>query len=231
MKTITLAAPGKNALSVDLMRRTLASVRDAGDAPILLTGEGNAFSAGLNLKEVVSLDEDGMRAFLGVLEELVAALYEHPGPTLAWVNGHAIAGGCVLALTCDLRVMTTDEGARIGLNETAIGLEFPPRTFAMTRRRVPVASHERVLLDAQLHDPKAALGLGLVDFLGTEADAKAHLERLAAHPRAAYAATKRAIRGTLEVSPEDMRDFETKTVPKWVAPELKTRLAGLLVKK
>ena len=126
MKTIKLEGPGKNSLSTELMTRTLASVREAGDAPLFVTGEGDVFSAGLNLKEIVSLDDAGLRRFLEVLEQLVQALYEHPGPTVAWVNGHAIAGGCVMTLCCDVRVMTTRAGVRIGLNEVALGLRDPP---------------------------------------------------------------------------------------------------------
>lgn len=91
MKTIRLEGPGKNSLSSGLMERTLAAVREAGDAPIFLTGGGDTFCAGLDLKEVASHDEPGMVSFLGLLEDLVQALYEHPGPTVAFVNGHAIA--------------------------------------------------------------------------------------------------------------------------------------------
>ena len=64
---LTLQAPGKNALGTPLMKRLLAELRDAGQRPVLLTGAGDAFSAGLNLKEVVSLDETSMRAFLAVV--------------------------------------------------------------------------------------------------------------------------------------------------------------------
>src|SRR5687767_10403569 len=118
------------------MGRTLEAARGAKGEPIFLTGEGDAFSAGLNLKEVTSLDAAGLARFLGVLEELVKALYEHPAPVVAWVNGHAIAGGCVMALCADVRVMTARPGARIGLNEVALGLRFPPLTLAMVRARL-----------------------------------------------------------------------------------------------
>ena len=84
MKTILLAGPGKNSMSTELMRRTLDAVREAGDAPLFLTGEGDAFCAGLNLKEVAAADVDELGRFLGLLEDLVQALYEHPGPTVAW---------------------------------------------------------------------------------------------------------------------------------------------------
>ena len=231
MKTIRLDGPGKNSLSTELMQRTLSAVREAGDAPIFLTGEGDAFCAGLNLKEIAASDEPALAKFLGVLEDMVQALYEHPGPTVAWVNGHAIAGGCVLTLCCDIRVMTAREGARIGLNEVALGLRFPPRTFKMCESRVPGPSLARVLLEAALYSANEARELGLIDVVGEEADARARLEKLAAHPRDAYAAAKRALRGTLAVPEADQRRFINDVVPKWAAPELKARLRAVLDKK
>jgi len=231
MKTLLLSGPGKNAMSTEMMQRVLASVREAGDAPLFVTGEGDAFSAGLNLKEVASLDVAGLTTFLGVLEELVTALYEHPGPTVAWVNGHAIAGGCVLTLCCDVRVMTAREGVRIGLNEVALGLQFPPRTFKMTTNRVPGPSLARVLLESALYGASEAKELGLVDVIGTEEDARARLAALAAHPRGAFAAAKKALRGTLEVPEEAQRAFIRDVVPTWAAPELKERLRAVLEKK
>lgn len=231
MKTLLLSGPGKNAMSTELMQRTLAAVREAGDAPLFVTGEGDAFSAGLNLKEVASLDEAGLAKFLGVLEELVTALYEHPGPTVAFVNGHAIAGGCVLTLCCDVRVMTPREGVRIGLNEVALGLRFPPRTFKMTQNRVPGPSLSRVLLESTLYNAREAKELGLVDVIGEEGEARGRFEALAAHPRAAYAAAKQMLRGTLDVPEEVQQAFVRDVVPTWAAPELKARLRAVLEKK
>ncbi|HSO35417.1 MAG TPA: enoyl-CoA hydratase/isomerase family protein [Labilithrix sp.] len=230
MKTIRLEGPGKNSLSTELMERTLSSVREAGDAPILLTGAGDAFCAGLNLKEVISLDEAGLGRFLGVLEDLVQALYEHPGPTVAFVNGHAIAGGCVMTLCCDVRVMTAREGTRIGLNEVALGLRFPPKTFRMCANRVPGPALARVLLEAALYTAPEARDLGLIDVIGDEDEARARLEKLAAHPRDAYAAAKRVLRAPLTVPEAEQRRFVTDVIPKWAAPELKERLRAVLKK-
>jgi enoyl-CoA hydratase len=228
MMTLCLSGPGKNALSSELMRRVLAEIRAAGDAPLLVRGEGDAFSAGLDLKEIVSLDATGLATFLGTLEEMVEALYDHPGPTVAWVNGHAVAGGCVLALCCDFRVMTARPGPRIGLNEVALGLRFPPRTFAMTRARLAGPTLERILLEASLYDARAAAELGLVHALGEEDEARRVLDRLASHPRDAYAVAKRALRPRLEVAPDDERLFREETVPEWASDRTKAALSAVL---
>lgn len=231
MKTILLAGPGKNSLSTELMRRTLDAVREAGDAPLFLTGEGDAFCAGLDLKEVAAADVTELGRFLGVIEDLVQALYEHPGPTVVWVNGHAIAGGCLLALCCDVRVMTAREGVRIGLNEVALGLRFTPRILKMCKSRVPGPSLARVLLESSLYGAEEARALGLVDVVAEESEAKKRLEALAAHPRDSYAAAKHAMRGTLTVPEAEQRRFVSEVVPTWAAPELKARLRAVLDKK
>jgi enoyl-CoA hydratase len=231
MHELTISGPGKNALGTKVMEALLARLRASGDEPLLVTGAGDAFSAGLDLKEVAALDPPGMGRFLLLLDDLIDALYQHPGPTVACVNGHAIAGGCVLVLCCDHRVAADDPAIRIGLNEVALGLEFPPKILALARRRVPRRWLERVLLDADLHPPRTACELGLVD--GVSADpmrvARERLERLAAHPRAVYAATKRSLRaGALDLSAEARRWFREGVVPAWCAPATKERVRARL---
>jgi enoyl-CoA hydratase/carnithine racemase len=122
MREITIVGPGKNALSSALMQHLTEQLRAANGEAIVLTGSGDAYSAGLDLKEVASLDGLGMSLFLARLEALMEALYLYPGPSVAYVNGHAIAGGCLLALFCDYRVAAPNPKTKIGLNEVALGL-------------------------------------------------------------------------------------------------------------
>ncbi len=228
---IVLSGPGRNALGSALMQRLLADVRAAGERPILLTGADGAFSAGLDLKEVAALDRPGMERFLGLLDDVIDALFLHPGPTVACVNGHAIAGGCMLALCCDLRVATEDPAVRIGLNEVPLGLEFPPKLLALARRRVPPHSLERVILEGALHDPRTALELGLVDEVTHDAHAvaRARLERLASSPPAVYAVTKRTLRaGALDLNDDQRRYFRDVVVPAWCSDEVKARARAAL---
>jgi len=228
---LTMSGPGKNALGTALMRRMIDEIHRAGGRPLLLAGAGDAFSAGLDLKEVAGLDRPGMERYLGLLDDLVDALYGYPGPTVACVNGHAIAGGCILVLCCDLRVAADDPRLRIGLNEVPLGLEFPPKLLRLVRRRVSQRSLEEVVLDGALHAGPAALRLGLVDEVAADAPAvaRAHLARLAAHPAAAYAATKHALRdGTLDLSAEERRHLREQVVPAWCAPEVKERIVEAL---
>src|SRR5512137_1852473 len=192
MRRIVLSAPGKNALSIAALEGLRIDVEACDGEPFALTGAGDVFCAGLNLKELASLDGTGMRRLLLALDGAVEALFHHPAPTVALVNGHAIAGGAVLAMCCDVVVVRDDPRIRMGLNETAIGLPFPPKVTALARHRLPRPALERVLLGGALHPPADARALGLADEVAADAEAVAGaaLARLAAHPRAAYALNK-----------------------------------------
>ncbi len=231
---LVIRAPARNALSRELMERLLDALREAGGRPLLLRGADGVFSAGLNLHEVTALDEAGMAAFLRLLDTLIGALYDYPGPTVACIDGHAIAGGCVLALCCDWRVAADQPQLRLGLNEVALGLEFPPAILALVRDRVPRRHIERVVLEAGLYDPLTACALGLVDEVAADAPtaARAALARLAASPAETYVATKRALHaGVRALSAAQQRDFAERIVPAWCAPATKARLRAALARR
>jgi enoyl-CoA hydratase/carnithine racemase len=228
MNRIVLSAPGKNALSIAVLEGIRRDVEATRGEPFLLTGAGDAFCAGLNLKELATLDAAGMLRLLAALDGAVEALFHHPAPTVAWVNGHAIAGGCVLAMCCDLAVASADPRIRIGLNETALGLPFPPRVTALARHRLRPGALERVLLGAGIHAPREALELGLVDRLADDVGAaEQELARLAAHPRTAYALNKRQLRAGKLTDDDTERTF-TEILPVWSSDETRNRAAAAL---
>jgi enoyl-CoA hydratase len=231
---IVMSGPGKNALGAAMMRFLVDQLREADGRPVLLTGSGDAFSAGLNLKEVASLDGEAMLDFLRLLERCMTALYLYPGPTVALVNGHAIAGGAVLTLCCDVRVATSSPRARIGLNEVALGVRFPPRIMAILRRRLPPQHLEEVILGAGLFAPDAALRLGLIDAVADDAEAlaRARLAALAAHPAEAYAASKLDLHGTeagLCDEAEEER-FLRACLPAWTSTALRETIRSILAR-
>lgn len=231
MHVIRMQHPAKNALGNDLMGWLEAELRAAGDQPILLTGTGDAFSAGLNLREVASLARDQMERFLRRMDALSARLFDHPAPTVALVNGHAIAGGCVLMMCCDLRLATPGP-KKIGVNEVAIGASFPPAIFRILMHRLAPEVRERVMLGAGLFDVEQALALGLVDEIGDETTAMKRLQTLASHPRATYAVTKGAMRhGLTAPNPADERRFLEHSLPIWISDGMKERVLAVLSRK
>ena len=233
MREIVLEGPGKNAMSTALMTGLRASLRAAGDDAVLLTGAGGVLSAGLDLKEIAGLDPKGIEAYLALLEALVFDLYTYPGPTVVAAPGHAIAGGCVLTIACDHRVLTRAGGTRVGLNEVALGLRFPPRVLRLARDRVPRRHHEEVLLGAGLFAPERALAVGLVDELADDplAVARERGAALEALPRDAYVAAKARLRaGVLDLSPDVVADFVRTDLPSWTSDALKVRVRAVLAR-
>jgi enoyl-CoA hydratase len=230
---LVLDGPGKNALGTAMMKSILARLDEAAGDPVRFSGAGDALSAGLDLKEIASLDPAAMTRFVELVDDVMARIFDYPGPTVACVNGHAIAGGCVVTLCCDLRVMTTDDRARIGLNEVALGLVFPPKIFRIAQSRVPPRSVHEVLLRGALHGPNDAVRLGLVDELAEDprATSEARIRELAALPRAAYAATKRALRdGVTTFSEGEYAAALESALPAWTGDDIKQRVLARLKK-
>ena len=233
MIELVLAGPGRNALGTPVMERALQDLYAAKGEPLLVRGEGTCFSAGLNLKEIATLDADQMERFLALLDTLVVGLLEHAGPVVACINGHAIAGGCVIALACDLRVCTSAPATRVGLNEVALGLTFPPRILKLARARLAPSHATRVLLEAGLYAPHEALRLGLVHEVSdhVEQDARKLLEQLARNSREAYAATKRELNEpVLSLNPQEIAAFTERVLPRWTSAELKAKMLNALAK-
>jgi enoyl-CoA hydratase len=226
---LVLDGPGKNALGSAMMESILVRLDAAAGAPVMFSGTGDAFSAGLNLKEIATLDAAGMARFVELVERLMVRIFDYPGPTVACVNGHAIAGGCVITLCCDHRVMTLNAQARMGLNEVALGLAFPPKIFRIVTHRVPPRSIHEVVLAGGLHAPTEALRLGLIDQIGERNVAEARVRELAALPPTAYATAKRMLHaGVTTIADADYAAALESTLPAWTSTELKQRVLAHL---
>ncbi|MDQ3033013.1 MAG: enoyl-CoA hydratase/isomerase family protein [Myxococcota bacterium] len=220
MHEITLRGRGPNTMSLAMLDAFERDIDAAGDAPILITGEGDAFSAGLDLDDLAKADADAVARLLATMERVVRKLFLHPAPTLALVNGHAVAGGCLIVQCCDLRVGTNDPRVRIGMTGVAIGLTYPPFVTAVFRARVPPPHVETALLGAERHSPEHSLRIGLLDEIAPSGHlretALTRLEVRTKLPRHAYAATKRALREpAFATSATEHERFERDVVPAW----------------
>jgi len=188
-----------NAMSQALLDGLIAAIDEveAGDAhAVVIAGTGKAFSAGLSLPELIDLERDAMRAFMDHLKVAMQRILTFPRPVVAAVNGHAIAGGCVLATQCDVRLMADGPG-RIGLNEVQLGVGLPAAVLEPLRARLPATSLTAVALEGKLFAPAEALRIGLVDaVVPPELLLDRAIDRaaaLAVAPRPAYAQVKAAL--------------------------------------
>lgn len=149
-----------NALDLELLRAVIESVVAATPGqPIVLTGANRAFSAGVDLRRLVDESADYVTEFLGALSDCFLAIFDHPGPVVAAVNGAAIAGGCVIAAACDRRIIARGP---IGLAELTVGVPFPTAGLEIVRG-VLGSQTTNLVLSARNLEPNEALAIGLVD--------------------------------------------------------------------
>ncbi len=189
-----------NAMSVESLESlhaALQAVPSHGARAVVLTGDGRAFSAGLALPTLLAHDRDTMRGFIGRFGAIMRAVFTCPVPVVAAIDGHAIAGGCVLALQADWRVMAAGS-ARIGLNETQLGIGLPTSVIEPLKLAIPPASYVPVALEGRLVPPDAALALGLVHEVVLPETLLQHAldkaRTLGAIPPRAFAQVKAALR-------------------------------------
>lgn len=131
---------------------------------LLIRGRDQFFSAGLDLMELYAYDEEETRSFWEQFLRLIARLTAFKKPMVAAINGHSPAGGCVLALACDARVMA-DGKFIIGLNEVPVGIIVPDSIFQLYAFWLGQADAARSLLEGKLFSPEEALKIGLIDEL------------------------------------------------------------------
>lgn len=137
---------------------------DANIGGVLITGKENFFSAGLDLIELYEYNEDEAKSFWHLFLGFVAKVTAFSKPMVAAINGHSPAGGCVMALACDARVMA--EGKYIiGLNEVPVGIIVPNAIFNLYSFWLGKANATRSLLEGKLFRPEEALAIGLIDEL------------------------------------------------------------------
>lgn len=167
------------------------------DAAVVLTGRAGMFSAGLNMKTMATLDESGMADLLVHFGRTMLRVWLEPRPVVAAVSGHAIAGGTILAMTCD-HAVAADGDFRWGLTETTIGFPLPAWIIAIARGTVAAHHLDDLLLPGRMVGPAEAVDVGFADAVAapdTVLDAAlARAHQLAALPRATYAETKRRLR-------------------------------------
>lgn len=239
---LRLARPPVHALDPALVARLREAVRDAqreGARGLLLAGSPGMFSAGLDVPALLQLDRAGMRAFWTDFFALCADLARAPIPIVAAITGHSPAGGAVLSIMCDYRVMARSPDPqkpfRIGLNEVQVGLTVPDCIQAALRRLLGPWRAERLMVAGLMLESEQARAIGLVDEL---ADVEAVVPRarewlagLLALPPHAMTETRRIARADLAAIFDDPTRFRVdEFVDGWFATETQTVLQALVAR-
>lgn len=226
--TILRMAHGKaSALDLEFLRALIATFgeeerRDSG--AVVLTGTGSIFSAGVDLFRIVDGGKKYVADFLAALDEAFLSVFEFEKPLVAAINGHAIAGGAILAFACDRRVLARGK-ATIGVPELKVGVPFPEVPLEIVRHVLAPPTFQEAVYTGRIYGVDDALAHGLADEL---CEGEALLERactiaaeLARIPSVSYGLTKRYAQAhTLAVLENHAARSRAQMVEAWTSPEV-----------
>jgi enoyl-CoA hydratase/carnithine racemase len=219
-----------NVLDLEMLEAIADTMRRLADGPgVVVTGSGTVFSAGVDLGRIVEGGPEYVERFLHALHDALIAVFDHPRPVVAAVNGHALAGGCVLAAGCDVRLMS---GGTIGLTELLVGVPFPTAVLEIVRSAVgPAAS--ALALTAPVMTPDEACRIGLVDAVVDPVDlldeAVDRAGRLARFPAGAYAMTKEQVHRPARRRIDEWWPVDApRVIETWQSPQTQAAIAGYL---
>ena len=216
-----------SALDLELLAdlgEQFAGLRRESVRTVVLTGTGSSFSAGVDLFRVLQGRKEYLKEFLPALESMLREVFQFPRPVVAAVNGHAIAGGCVMVCACDYRIMAEGNG-RIGVTELLVGVPFPALLLEIVRACVAPQHFQSLVYTGRTCLPAEALTVGLVDELtGPETlmDRAFEVgERLAKISPHAFELTKFQVRRDAidRAASYSSKDHAADVAETWAAPE------------
>jgi enoyl-CoA hydratase len=235
--TVLRLAHGKvNALDTELLLALRAELEPlaAGAGAVVLTGAGSAFSAGVDLFRVLDGGEQYVTSLLTALVGAIGDLFRFPRPLVAAINGHAIAGGCVIAETADVRLMAAGTG-RLGLPELLVGVAFPAVGIEVIRHAAGGRGLGDLVLRGGAVLPEEALARGLVDEVVDPdrllEEAIARAATMAAVPGAAFAHAKAQLRApALERVDRVSALVDARAVELWLSSEAREAIAAYVAR-
>ena len=213
-----------NALDTALCRsltEEFGELAGRGCRAAVLTGRGSIFSAGVDLLRLRDGGPGYLDEFLPALSQVFLAVFDCPVPVVAAVNGHAIAGGCVLACACDWRVMNAGHG-RIGVTELLVGVPFPVTALEILRFAVGTPALTELACFGRTYHAAEAVSLGLVDEAVSETQVLGRAEEVAAElaalPAEPLAHTRGQVRGPVLERIAAQRATDSQVHRMWSSP-------------
>ena len=235
IKTIQLNHGKANALDLELCADLEARLNDARDAgAVIITGTGSIFSAGVDLVRLTNEGAPYVAKFLPALTSLLHTLFTFPRPVVAAINGHAIAGGCLMAAASDARVMASGNG-RIGVPELLVGVPMPSLIVEVCRYAYPPPLLQTLISRGVTLRAEEALAKGMVDEVVDPAEletrAMAIAEGLASIDPTNFTLTKRQLRdGSLARADALAAEHEALVFAQWSRPETHEHIRAYLAR-
>ena len=235
IRELNLARPPANALNLELILKLTQSLIEAGESAgaVVVSGRPGLFSGGFDIPEMIEYDRGQVSTFWQSFLNLCKTIAHMPVPTAFAMNGHAPAGGVVMALFADYRIMPRD-GFKTGLNEVQVGLVVSPAIHEALVRTVGAHTAERMLVAGELMSSEKAHAIGLVDELvdqpdDTVARAVAWCEQHVALPGLAMLTTRAMARADLHALFSDSSQLGVENfVNTWFSDSTRKTLQGLV---
>lgn len=199
---------------------------------LVLTGQPGCFTAGLDLKSLISLDEDGVEYFWRCFHRLMLKLIHLDKPVISAISGHSPAGGCVLAICSDFRIMVEGDYF-IGLNELAVGIPVPALIYELMSVWVGRRHAYQNLMTSKLLTPAEAFNQGLVDELVSmdqlDSAIRNQLKTILRLPHRQWTMSKRNFRAHLEpVLIQSFEDVFSGALQNWWEPQTRLMLESVV---
>ena len=156
------ASPMNEALIIEMRELIKKLENDPHVQGAILTGKEHIFSAGLDVLELYENNEEQMMQFWVNFSSLIRELAAFKKPIVCAVTGHSPAGGCILALCCDYRIMATGN-YKIGLNEIPVGITLPDIVMPLYTFVIGTRTAYQFIMEGKLSTPEEALAVKLVD--------------------------------------------------------------------
>lgn len=229
---VRMSRPPANAMNPELLSGLCEAADELKlDAPgaVVLAGRPGFFSSGVDLKLVPEMSAAVQREMVGLLNRMVIAWYGFPAPVVAAIDGHAIAGGLVLAMCADHRVAGAK--GKLGLTELRAGVPYPVAALELCRAELTAPVARRVVLGAELFDSAQALEWSVIDEIATDVAvldrALEVAERFAAAPPITFEHVKAQLRGA-KVAELEAAAATDPLLNGWLGPEAAAAAVELL---
>lgn len=230
--------PPANAMSLEFLASLRSAVRalpDSGAKAAFLSGKPGLFSAGLDVPTLIHLDRKGIRELWHRLFGLMWDMIGSPVPLVAAITGHAPAGGCVMSICCDYRIMASEEKYRIGISEVAVGIPLPRVIHQVMAWLLGGHQADRLCSTGALVSPQEAYRIGLIDQLEptdqVDQAARTYARMLASLSPLASTETRKIARASLlQAAPLPDEKAVEIAVEQWFHAETQANLKKLMAK-